>query len=106
MKLLIENGTLYVNNSLICHCEAGNGRPNIPTGRYQVVPEFSHVHGHVLLDAIGLGWIGPMPGCDVVLGGVRGRNGVIPSRDAFGRVLQRVEDAVESLGQDAVLDVR
>ena len=106
MKLKIVAGTLYANNRLICHCEAGNGRPNIPTGRYQVVPEFSHAHGHVLLDAIGLGWIGPLPGCDVVLGGVRGRHGVIPSRDVFGRVFQLVENAVESLGQEAVLDVR
>ena len=106
MHLLIENNVLYVDNHLYCHAGAGNGRPHIPAGRYAVAIEYAHVHGETLLDAIGCGWIGASPECDIVLGGVRNRDGVIPSKTAFGRVMHRVEVAIEQDGKDVLLEVR
>ena len=104
--MLIENGALYVGNHFYCYAEAGNGRPSIPTGRYAVTPEFSHVHGETLLDAIGCGWIGATSGCDIILGRVRNSNGVIPSKTDLGRVMHRVEVAIEQDGQDVHLEVK
>ena len=91
MDLSIRDGILYADNFILCHCEAGNGRPNLPTGRYEVSTQYAHVHGKTLPDAVGLGWIGASRECDIVLGAVRGRNGVIPSSPALGRLLAILE---------------
>ena len=104
MNLSIRDNTIYADNLKLCFCEAGNGRPNLPHGRYEVVTQFSHVHDRILPDAIGLGWIGASPECDIVLGGVRGRNGVIPSPSALGRLLALIE-AKEDMGAAVTLEV-
>ena len=105
MNLSIRDNTIYADNLKLCLCEAGNGRPNLPTGRYEVTAQFSHVHGRILPDAIGLGWIGASPECDIVLGGVRGRNGVIPSPSALVRLLALI-GAKEDVGATVILDVQ
>lgn len=104
MNLSVRDGALYADNLKFCYCEAGNGRPNLPTGRYEVTTQFSHVHGRILPDAIGLGWIGASPECDIVLGGVRGRNGVIPSPASLGRLLTMLEVA-EDAGTTVMIEV-
>lgn len=104
MNLSIEDGILYVDNLRFCLAEAGNGRPNIPTGRYEVATQYAHVHGKVLPDAIGLGWIGASYECDCVLGSVRGRNGVLPSQGSLGRLLAMLEVA-EGNGSTVWLEV-
>jgi hypothetical protein len=105
MNLSIRDNMIYADNLKLCLCEAGNGRPNLPHGRYEVTAQFSHVHGRILPDAIGLGWIGASPECDIVLGGVRGRNGVIPSPSALGRLLALIE-AKEDMGTTITLEVQ
>lgn len=104
MKLTISGGALRADNVFLCHAGVGNGRPNLPAGRYPVSTQYSHVHGRTLADAIGLGWLGPSPECDIVLGGVRGRSGVIPSQHAFGRLLAILEVA-EDRGEAVTLEV-
>lgn len=104
MKLKIDNGSLFADNIFLCYAGAGNGRPNLPTGHYPVSTQYAHVHGKTLADAVGLGWIGASPECDVVLGGVRGRHNVIPSQSAFGRLLALLETS-EDIGQAVTLEV-
>lgn len=104
MNLRIENGSLYADNIFLCYAGAGNGRPNLPVGRYEVATQFAHVHRAVLPDANGLGWLGAMPGCDVVLGSVRGRDGVIPSPSVVGRLVAVLEIA-EGRGAPIWLEV-
>lgn len=104
MKLSLRDGVLYVDHLRFCLAEAGNGRPNLPVGRYEVATQFAHVHGAVLPDANGLGWLGAMPGCDVVLGSVRGRDGVIPSPSVVGRLVAVLEIA-EGRGAPIWLEV-
>lgn len=104
MNLSIKDGILYVDNLRFCLAEAGNGRPNLPTGRYEVATQYAHVHGKVLPDAIGLGWIGASHECDVVLGSVRGRNGVLPSQGSLSRLLAMLEVA-EGNGSTVWLEV-
>ena len=105
MNLSIRDNTIYADNLKLCLCEAGNGRPNLPHGRYEVATQFSHVHGRILPDAIDLGWIGAARGCDIILGGVRGRNGLIPSKSHVGRLVALLEVA-EGRGQSPMLEVR
>ena len=58
----------------------------------------------ITMTSLGLGWIGASPECDIVLGGVRGRNGVIPSPSALGRLLALIE-AKEDMGAIVMLEV-
>lgn len=104
MNLSIKDGAFYADNVFLCYCEAGNGRDRIPTGRFEVATQFSHTHGKVLADAYDLGWIGADRGCGIVLGGVRGRNGVVPSQNSLGRLLTILEVA-EGNGQSVWLEV-
>ena len=104
MMLVLAGGALHADNVFLCYAGAGNGRPNLPAGRYPVSTQYSHVHGRTLADAIGLGWVGPSAECDIVLGGVRGRSGVIPSQHAFGRLLAILEVA-EDRGEAVTLEV-
>ena len=104
MNLSIRDGALYADNIFLCYCEAGNGRPNLPVGRYEVSTQYAHVHGKTLPDGVGLGWIGANRECDIVLGAVRGRNGVVPSPSSLGRLLALLE-ASEDLGKTISLVV-
>ena len=97
MKLSISGNTLYADNLKVCFCEAGNERTSIPAGHYPVTIEFSHVHD-------GIGWIGASHGCDIVLGGVIGSSGVIPSRNPLGRLLAMIQ-AKEDMGSSVTLEV-
>lgn len=104
MNLKIESGIVYADNLIFCKAGAGNGRSSLPTGCYEVTTQYSGEHGTVLPNAIGLGWIGASPECDIVLGGVRGRNGVIPSPSALVRLLALIE-AKEDVGATVILEV-
>lgn len=105
MNLRIENSELYVDNLRLCFAGAGNGRQNLQHGRYEVVTQYSTHHGKILPDAVGLGWLGPFSECDVILGGVRGRHGVIPSPASTNALLARLEVA-EDAGRKVVLEVK
>lgn len=104
MNLSIRDGAFYADNVFLCYAGAGNGRPNIPHGRFEVATQFSHVHGKVLANVYDLGWIGASPECDIVLGGVVGRSGVIPSRNPLGRLLAMIQ-AKEDMGSSVTLGV-
>ena len=104
MNLSIKDGAFYADNLFLCYCGAGNGRESLPAGRYEVATQYAHVHGKVLPDAIGLGWIGSSYECDCVLGSVLGRNGVLPSQGSLGRLLAMLEVA-EGNGSTVWLEV-
>ena len=91
MNLSIKDGVLYVDNLRFCLAGVGNGRDCLPTGRFEAATQFSHVHGKVLCHAYDFGWIGADRGCDLVLGGVRSRTGVVPSQNSLSRLLALLE---------------
>ncbi len=105
MQLLIKDGFLYADNAFLCYCDAGNGRNDLPVGRYEIAAQYSHAHGRELAHAYDLGWLGPFSECDVILGGVRGRYGVIPSPASTSALLARLEVA-EDAGRNVVLEVK
>jgi hypothetical protein len=106
MNMTIRDGALYVGDYFFCYAESGNGRQNLPAGQYEVINEFSHVHREPLLNAIGIGWIGAAPGCDIILGRVRGVRGLVPSRADLGRIIAMVETATEQDGRTVTLEVK
>jgi len=105
MKFTIDNGRMYLNNVHFCLAEAGNGSDGLRHGSYPLSSQFSHGHGDVLPNAEGAGWIGFDARCDIVLGGVRGRNGVIPSKPFVDVMLAKLEVA-EGIGQRVTLEIR
>lgn len=104
MKLSIRDGCFYADNIFLCYCEAGNGRDDLLPGRYEVETQFAHVHGKTLPDAVGLGWIGTDRGCDLLLGSVRGKHGLVPSQSHVRRLLALLEVA-EGRGETVMLEV-
>jgi hypothetical protein len=92
MNLSIQHGIFYVDNLHFCYARQGNGRSDIPVGRYPVSTQYSEAHGQELPRADGLGWIGPAISrdadeCDIVLGRVHGGDGLIPCTTHVGRLL-------------------
>lgn len=105
MKLRIEEGILYLDNVYFCKAGPGNGSNDLQSGTYPITTQYSHAHGDVLPNAAGAGWIGFDDRCDIVLGGVRGRGGVIPSKPFVSAILARLE-VTEGRGQNSVLEIR
>jgi len=107
MNLSIRDNTIYADNLKLCLCEAGNGRPNLPHGRYEVSTQYSVAHKQELPHASGIGWIGPatshdVPECDIVLGSVRSNKSLIPCASYVVRLLAILE-VVESAGKTVEL---
>lgn len=93
MKIEIDNGAMYINDRFFCYAEAGNGRTDIEPGASEVRSEYSHHHGRVLPYADNHGWIGAAKECDIVVGRVRARDGIIPCAAHLGSLLNRLEQA-------------
>jgi len=104
MKLLIANGVAYLDSKRLCFVEAGKGKQVLHPGTYPLTSQFSHAHGDVLPNADNAGWLGADASCDIILGGVRGRHGLHPSRAYVTVLLDRLESA-EGLGQSATMEV-
>lgn len=106
MKIQADNGTLFINQRHFCRCEAGNGRDDLPNGVFPItVGAAFHLDGSPVLPyADGLGWIGHLSGCDIVLGSVRGRNALLPSQTCTSGLLHQLEVA-EGRGETVMLEV-
>lgn len=106
MKLYLEGQRLYAGGYLFCRVEAGNGRADIPLGVFEVEVQTATEHGGIpMARADGLGWIGGLAGCDVVVGRVVGRHGVVPSLDTAVRLVSLCEQALEH-GERVTLEVQ
>ena len=106
MKIELDNGTLFVNQRVFCHAKISNETRDLRPGIYSVVigTAFHLDGGPVLPEAVGLGWIGHLPGCDIILGHVLGRDGLLPSANPVRRLLALFEVA-EDRGETVMLEV-
>ena len=104
LHITIENEHVFVNNLYFCRAGAGNGRANLPTGFYEVESQYAHCMGKVLPKVVGLGWIGADEKCDIVLGAVRTRDGILGDANCLSGLLHRIEEA-ESDGTLCTLEV-
>ncbi len=104
MKLTVSNGKAYINCVFFCLVEPGNGRINLRSGTHPLTTQFSHAHGDVLPNADDAGWLGASRSCDIVLGGVRGRGGLIPNESFVSALLARLE-IEESMGRTPKLEI-
>lgn len=105
MRMLIQNGSLYINNHYTCHARGPHGSSHLQPGTYAVTAQFSHAHGKDLPYAIGLGFLGADDQCDVVLGRVLASNGVTPCASSVAQVMVKIELA-EDDGKEILLEVR
>lgn len=92
VKLMVDSGTLYLNNKHFCLVGAGNGRNGIRHGSGKVYTKYSPEHGRVLAYSDEHGWIGASSECDIVLGRVRHRANVLPCVVELDRLVWRIEE--------------
>jgi hypothetical protein len=104
MKLTVRDGKAYINCVFFCLVEPGNGSINLRSGTHPLTTQFSHTHGDVLPNAASAGWLGANHSCDVILGGVRGRDGLIPNEAFVSALLARLE-VEESMGRTPKLEI-
>lgn len=105
MKLRIEHDTLFLNNQHFCWVEAGNGRGTIESGTGKVFTKYSPEHERVLAYSTAHGWIGAYPECDIVLGRVRHRTGLLPSVAELDRLVYHLEEHEFGDGEQCTLRV-
>ena len=106
MKLYVDSNLLYCNGLMFCRVEAGNGRTNIPLGVSEIEVRTATEHGTIpMAYADGHGWLGGLTGCDIILGGVRGRTCIIPNPALVDALLVKLEVA-EGLGKYVLLEVK
>jgi hypothetical protein len=106
MKLHIEGGILYTGGLMFSRVGAGNGKPHLPLGVFEVEVRTATQHGSIPLAwADGIGWIGGLGGCDAVLGRVVGQYGVLPCLSTARRLVSLVESALEA-GERVTLEVQ
>lgn len=106
MRLLFKGNALYKNGMIYCRAEAGNGRIEVPVGIYKVEVLTATEHGSVPMPyAHGLGWVGGLVGCDLVVGRITGRHGLLPSLDTQNHLVALCE-LVADAGEYVTLEVR
>lgn len=109
MNLLISSGILFADNVMLSYVRPGNGRTNLPPGRFPVSAAFSHQHGDVLANVGGLGWMGATdadgPALDVILGRVLNGDDLLPCATVLRRLLGLLE-AAENKGELVTLEIR
>ena len=106
MKLHIDSGILYRDGLVFCRVEAGNGRSRIPLGVSQVEVRTATEHGSIPMAwADGHGWLGGLSGCDIVLGRVVGRHGLIPCLNTQ-RSLAGLVERTADFGERVTLEVQ
>jgi hypothetical protein len=104
MNLSIRNGNLYIDNIRFCFVEPGNGRSDLPLGRYPVTTQVAHHFGTELVLADGIGWLGANQKCDIVLGMVRGRNVLLPCEASADRLF-RLVDTYQEVDSKVTLEI-
>lgn len=106
MKLHIENSVMYCNGLMFCRAEAGNGRSSIPDGVSKVEVLTATEHGTVpMAYAEHHGWVGGLSGCDIVVGRVMGRNGILPCLSTQKRLVSLCESAADR-GEQVTVEVQ
>ena len=106
MKLRIESGALYLNNKHFCLVRAGDGRNGIRSGSGKAYTKYSPEHGRVLAYSAEHGWLGASPECDIVLGRVRHRSGVLPCVAELDRLVWHLEEHEFGDGEPCTLTVK
>ena len=106
MKIELDNGTLFVNQRVFCHAKIGDEAGELRPGVYNVAvgTAFHLDGGPVLPEAVDLGWIGHLPGCDIILGHVRSRGDLIASWSDVNNLIHHIERA-ENTGETVTLEV-
>ena len=101
MKLRVADNHLYADNLIFSMAEVVNASPTLSA---PVEIRFSHHHGEDRVFAEGLGWVGAAKDDAIVVGRVRGGDGLIPCRVTETRLIGMVERAQDD-GRSVRLEV-
>ena len=104
LHITIENEHVFVNNVYFCRAGIGKDRERLKPLHGEARTEYSHTFHKVMVKVDGLGLIGAEDTCDVVLGNVRGPDGVIPCQATAERLVYFVDQA-ETSGRTATVEV-
>lgn len=92
MRLLIDNGVLFVDGLYFCYARSNHARRSFDDGCFAVEVRNDARGPYVFVD--GVGRVGADDGeCDIVLGSVLGRDAVIPCSAFVERLLALAENA-------------
>lgn len=94
MKLLFEEGRLYVDNMKFAYYGVRDGK--LPTGTFAVEARYSHNHSKSLPYIESVGFVGASDDCAIVIGKVMGQRGVLPDGNAVSRLVACIETADET----------
>ena len=94
MKLLIDNGVLFVDGLYLCYARSSDARRNQDDGCFKVEIRKDARGPYVHVD--GIGRIGADAGeCGLVLGRVLGRDSLIPCPTLVERLFALVENSTK-----------
>ena len=106
MKLLIENGVLYVDNKRFCYAKVNDDRSeNVRPSQRKVSTQYSHAHGKILPLIADYGWIGDDSQCAIRIGSVLGHGGPLKCSMSIGGLVARIE-AAEDFGATVLIEIK
>lgn len=105
MKLLIQNGLLYVDNKRFCYAKVNDGSQTIRSEQRKVSTQYSHHHGRILPMVDGAGCIADDDQCYIRIGSVLGSDGPIKCVMSLSGLVARIE-AAEEFGSQILIEVK
>lgn len=94
MKLTLVHGSLYIDQLKFCKYEVKHDTRLIP-GKYPSEVRYAHHFGKPLPFLDGIGWLGSDAGCQIIVGQVRSKNGLIPDGHLVRVLVGRIEQALD-----------
>jgi hypothetical protein len=109
MKLLIENGLLYIDNRCFCYAKVqDDGSEDVRPATRKVSTQYNHHSqpaGRALPFVDGLGWIGDEPSCAIRIGSVLGNDGPLPRSMVVNVLVTRIE-ACEEFSTPVTIEIK
>ena len=104
MKILIENGLLYIDNKRFCYAKVNDGSKTLRPVSRKVSTQYSHAHGKVLPLIADFGWIADDDLSYVRIGSVLGSDGPLKCHMSIGGLVARIE-AAEEFGTTVLAEI-
>lgn len=106
MKLLIENGVLYVDNKRFCYAKVNDDRcQDVRPITRKVSTQYSHDHGKILPLIVDFGWVADDGQCAIRIGSVLGSDGPLKCHMSISGLVARIE-AREDVGRAVLMEIK
>lgn len=105
VKIIAQDGILWIDYQYFCRYGDGYGRTTLSTGRFPIKVEYSSSDESFLPRAGSIGWLGSTCKRGLVLGHVLGPLGVLPCEDTVCKLRRKVIDWTKE-GRSIYLEVQ